>query len=117
MKQLDIDSDAAQFHLWRRRVKDHWYHMRLMAARHPTARSRARRLKELERWLGSEHNLAILRTTILAAPAQFGDARTTDLVLGCIIKYQKWLRERALKLGRRLLARQPRALWKTLKSS
>ena len=107
MKSLSAESDATQFHLWRRRVKDHWYHMRLIAARHATARSRVRSVGKLEDWLGDDHNLAILRTTILAAPDRFGDARTTAVVLGCITRYQTWLRERALKLGRRLLAEKP----------
>jgi CHAD domain-containing protein len=111
MKGVDASSDAAQFHLWRRRVKDHWYQMRLLAARHPGARSRARSLKKLEHWLGDDHNLAMLRAAILAAPHRFGDARTTDIVLGCIVKYQTWLRQRCLKLGRRVFAKKPAAFW------
>jgi hypothetical protein len=114
MKSLDVSSDAAQFHLWRRRVKDHWYQMRLLSARHPAARSRAGTLKKLERWLGDDHNLAMLRTAILAAPDRFGDARTTDIVLGCIVKYQVWLRERCLKLGHRMFARKVATFWESL---
>jgi CHAD domain-containing protein len=113
MESLDVSSDAAQFHLWRRRVKDHWYQMRLMAARVPAARTRARTLKKLERWLGDDHNLAMLRAAILAAPSRFGGARTTDIVLGCIVKYQAWLRARCLKLGRRVFAKKPATFWKS----
>jgi CHAD domain len=114
MKGLDVSSDAAQFHRWRRRVKDHWYQMRLLAARHPAARSRAGSLEKLERWLGDDHNLAMLRAAILAAPDRLGDARTTDIVLGCIVKYQAWLRARCLKLGHRVFARKPATFWESL---
>jgi hypothetical protein len=50
----------------------------------------------------------MLRADILSAPDRFGGARTTALVLGCIIKYQAWLRGRSLRLGRRLFALAPR---------
>ena len=36
----------------RRRVKDHWYHVRLLEGVHRSARSRAGQLKRLETWLG-----------------------------------------------------------------
>jgi len=114
MKGLDVSSDATQFHLWRRRVKDHWYQMRLLSARHPAARSRANILKKLERWLGDDHNLALLRAAILAAPDRFGGARTTDIVLGCIVKYQAGLRERSLTLGHRVFAGKAATFWESL---
>lgn len=102
MKTLRPDSDATQFHTFRRYVKSHWYHMRLLARVHPTARARTRTLAQLETVLGDDHNLAVLRATILEDPDRFGDARTTALVLGCVVKYQTMLRQRALKLGTRM---------------
>jgi hypothetical protein len=113
MKNLDVNSDAAQFHLWRRRVKDHWYQMRLLAARHPVARSRARTLKKLEHWLGDDHNLALLRGEILTAPDRFGGARAVDIVLGCIVKHQAWLRKRSLKLGQRIFSKKAATRWES----
>ena len=102
-----MDSDATQFHAWRRRVKDHAYHVRLFESLHPTPRARARNLKRLETWLGDDHNLALLRAAILGVPDTFGEARTTALVLGCIVKAQASLRQKALTLGRRLFGRKP----------
>ena len=95
-----------QFHAWRRRVKDHWYHMRLVERFNARARVRMRRLKQLETWLGDDHNLVVLRATILEAPARFGDERMTAVVLGCVAKYQTALRRRALKRGGQLFARK-----------
>jgi len=97
------------FHTWRRRVKDHWYHMRLLEGRTGRAQVRIRRLKQLETWLGDDHNLVMLRATILEAPTRFGDERMTAVVLGCVAKYQTMLRRRALKSGRQLFASAPSA--------
>jgi hypothetical protein len=97
------------FHTWRRRVKDHWYHMRLLEGRTGRAQVRIRRLKQLETWLGDDHNLVMLRATILEAPARFGDQRMTTVVLGCVAKYQTTLRRRALESGRQLFASTPSA--------
>jgi CHAD domain-containing protein len=102
------------FHAWRRRVKDHWYHVRLFEGLNVHARARARELKRLETWLGRDHDLVVLRTTILAAPARFGDARTTTIVLGCLARYQTALRRRALKLGGRMFAGHPRGFQRSI---
>ncbi len=107
MEKVGTDSDATQFHAWRRRVKTHTYHVRLFRTLHSTPRSRVRSLERLATCLGDDHNLALLRSTILEMPDKFGDARTTALVLGCIVKAQAWRRQEALKLGRRLFGRKP----------
>ena len=67
------------FHAWRRRVKDHWYQMRLLETVHPPVRLRIRRLKQLEQWLGDDHNLGTAtsdsagRTLGLRRRAQYRD--------------------------------------------
>jgi CHAD domain-containing protein len=103
------------FHAWRRRVKDHWYHMRLLEAVHPHVRMRIQRLKKLEHWLGDDHNLVLLRTTLLEARSTLGDERATAVVLGCIENYEATLRTRALTLGERLFASKPRAFEKSIR--
>jgi hypothetical protein len=59
MPSIRANSDDARFHTWRRRVKDHWYHMRLLEHLNATAHARARRLTRLEAWLGDDHNLVL----------------------------------------------------------
>jgi CHAD domain-containing protein len=107
MKPLGADSDATEFHAWRRRVKDHTYHVRLFEGIHASPRARAQRLRQLEDWLGDDHNQAVLRGIILASPDRFGDARAIAVVLGCITKHQAWLRRRALRLGHRMFSVKP----------
>jgi CHAD domain len=108
--------EDVRFHLWRRRVKDHWYHVRLLEGLNAHARARARGLKRLETWLGDDHNLVLLRAAILAAPARFGDERNTAVILGCVAKYHATLRRRALKLGVRMFAGKPRAFSRSIDS-
>ncbi len=108
MADLTPDSSAAEFHVWRRRVKEHWYHVRLFERQHPTPRSRARSLKTLETRLGDEHNLALLNVLVVENSDRFGDARTTSLVLGCIQKNERALRRQALTNARRLFSLKPK---------
>jgi CHAD domain-containing protein len=107
--------DDLLFHAWRRRAKDHWYHMRLLEAISAAARGRARTLKRLDGVLGNEHNLTLLRETILNAPERFGH-RAAATVVGVIETYQTQLRKRALTLGGRLFARRPRTFRKSVKA-
>jgi CHAD domain-containing protein len=107
MAAVHARPEDTRFHTWRRRVKDHWYHMRLLEDLAARPRARAHGLKRLETLLGDDHNLVLLREAILSAPARFGDERTTALVLGCIAKYITALRRRSLKLGERTFAGTP----------
>jgi CHAD domain-containing protein len=107
MARLSGEPEDARFHAWRRRVKDHWYHMRLFEGLNGRAHARVRKLKQLETWLGNDHNLVLLRGTILEAPSRFGTASAIASILGCIDKYQATLRRRALEHGRRLFADSP----------
>lgn len=104
---LATHSSADHFHRWRRRVKTHWYHMRLFERRHPAARARRRPLERLSQALGDDQNLTVLEGMLLARPDRFG-ARTTTLVLGCIQKRHTVLRTQALGVGRRLFAETPK---------
>jgi CHAD domain-containing protein len=94
-------------HRWRRRVKEHWYQMRLLKGVNGRISGRVRRLKQLGTWLGDHQNLVVLHRQILNAPARFGDERTIAAVLGCIDERQLELRRRAYKRGSRLFAARP----------
>lgn len=99
--------DDEGLHRWRRRVKDHWYHMRLLKGVNGRISGRVRRLKQLGTWLGDHQNLVVLHRQILNSPARFGDERTIAAVLGCIDERQLELRRRAYERGSRLFAARP----------
>ncbi len=99
---------ADNLHAWRRRVKDGWYHTRLLESVWPApmeqVAAEAQRLSEL---LGDDHDLANLRATLT------GDAGALGVDLDgllAILDARRWaLQAEALLLGDRLYAEAPKA--------
>jgi hypothetical protein len=120
MKTAAREQTPECFHEWRKRVKDHWYHTRLIENLWTDEmQAREKSLKELETWLGDDHNLFVLRTLLAEEPAAFGEGPRVDAALDAIDKRQKELRDNALSLGARLYDEKPKAftrriahLWK-----
>lgn len=112
------------FHEWRKRTKYYWYHNRLLRRIWPemmkTTRGAAHELSDL---LGDDHDLAVLRQTLLDAPQSFGDESDLQALLGLIDRRRAELQARARPLGERLYAESPKQLaarlgayWETWKS-
>lgn len=109
------------FHEWRKRVKDHWYHVRLLEDLWTDVMGGYQKsLKQLEDWLGSDHNLDVLRAKVTAQPEFFGAPEDIELLLQLIEKHEKHLRDRALDMGARIYVESPRqfrkrmaGLWET----
>lgn len=97
------------YHEWRKRVKDHWYHVRLLESLWTDVmQAYEKSLKDLETWLGEDHNLVILREKVLAEPAFYGSGEEVGLLAGLIGQYHKELRGNALSLGARVYEEKPR---------
>jgi CHAD domain-containing protein len=97
------------FHEWRKRVKDLWYHTRLLVDLWPDVLDAYEKcLKQLEDWLGAGHNLEILRAKITADPQFYGPPDDIETLLRLIGKSEKDLRKNALDLGARIYAESPR---------
>jgi hypothetical protein len=64
----------------------------------------------LSDYLGDDHDLSILRETLLRAPDQFGGNDTIQAAMGLIDRRQVELRTRARALGERLFAEEPKRL-------
>jgi CHAD domain-containing protein len=91
------------YHDWRKRVKDNWYHLRLLEdlwtdIMHAYEKS----LDDVQTWLGDDHNVVLLREQIVAEPDSYGSDKEIALVLKLAEKYQKQLRDSACSLGRRV---------------
>ena len=57
-----LSGEMSDLHDWRKRVKDLWYHERLLAPTcGPTVRGHAKELDRLSDLLGDDHDLALLR--------------------------------------------------------
>jgi hypothetical protein len=97
----------AQFHAWRRHVKNHWFHVRLLEARCGRRLMRdQRRLEALDGVLGEYHNLVLLRDVLLTdrSLSRPGFAEC----LRVIARYQRALRLHAQLLGARIYGEKPR---------
>jgi CHAD domain-containing protein len=120
-KATAAQSEDAQFHEWRRRVKDHWYQLRLIEGVSRRARTnvhgRVRSLKRLQDCLGDDHNLVVLRGTILEQPHRFGKPEAIAAILGCVDQRQAVLRRRAVRRGRKLFSRKPSSFRKLISRS
>src|ERR1039457_2762052 len=67
-----------------------------------------RRLKDLETWLGEDHNLVVLQEKVMAEPGFYGRQPEIALFVKLIGKYHKELRGNALALGARIYDEKPR---------
>lgn len=98
-------------HEWRKRVKYHWYHARIMRPIWPgpmrAHRDAADALGDL---LGDHHDLAVFRGTVAADPDAFGGPADIELLFGLIEHRQAALEAEAARLGPRLLAEPRKAL-------
>lgn len=102
-------------HDWRKRVKDHWYHLRLVEGRWNTAmRARERSLKQLETWLGEHHNLEVLSAHLAAKAADGRMPREVKICREFIGELQRELRRKALALGQQLYSQPPELFRKHL---
>lgn len=110
------DPTPETFHELRKRVKDHWYHVRLLEGLWTDVmRAYEKSLKDLEDWLGNDHNLTVLRDTITAEPAFFGKEKDIALMFDLIEKYQKELRANAVPLAEKLYEEKPREFSRRMK--
>ncbi|MEZ5947559.1 MAG: CHAD domain-containing protein [Hyphomonas sp.] len=109
----------ADFHEWRKRVKYHWYHMRLMKRMWPKVMlARVDEAERLTRDLGEHHDLHVLRTERLEG-LKAADAKAFEVLDSLILSEERRLARRCLKRGRRLFAedtdafaRRVAAYWK-----
>ena len=93
-------------HEWRKRVKDHWYHVRLLEELWTNdAKEYEQSLKDLEDALGEDLNLAMVREHV----------GKNDGITRAIDAEQFALRDRALKVGERLYAPKPGKTMKRLR--
>ncbi len=95
-------------HAWRKRVKDLWYHQRLLApVAGPAVKGHAKDAHRVADLLGDDHDLAVLAERLadpgLAVPVDL------DAVSALIDHRRDELQTEAVYLGRRLYAESPKA--------
>jgi CHAD domain-containing protein len=108
--------DAATLHEWRKRVKDHWYQIRLLGPLFKGAEGWEEDLRTLQNLLGDDHNLTLLAELLAATPAP-GTPAAVAHCGGLIDSHRKELRENALTLGERLYHEKPRKFMRRLQAA
>jgi hypothetical protein len=88
-------------HLFRKRVKEHRFHLSLLFG---DETKRLDDLRQLEVLLGDDHNLSVLRDRLDQNPALYGDPLDVSAFQALLTRKQRQLQARALPLGRRLYA-------------
>lgn len=102
--------DVAAWHAWRKRVKDLWYHHRLLRdALPPVMAGYAAALHELSELLGDDHDLALLRARLTRGSAPPAGAGDDAALLALVDARRAGLRGAALRLGGRLYGERPKA--------
>lgn len=97
----------SHFHTWRRYVKDHWFHVRLLEGRcgnHLVGYER--RIEALDGVLGEYHNVVLLRD-VLVSDVHLPREETARC-LRIFARYQRLLRRHAELLGVRIYTEPPR---------
>jgi hypothetical protein len=108
--------DTLALHAWRKQVQYLWHALQMLrplqARAHSKSGPRARRLSD---YLGEEHDLALLQST-LAAQRRDKDPMN-DPLPAAIEQRRRALRAKAMALGARLYASRPRAMAARLRRS
>ncbi len=107
-RKVEQGGDPVQVHEWRKRVKTHWYHTRLLQGFAPETLSlRRERLRELSVLLGDFQDLVVFREQMAFQPADFGLPGQVAMLDQLAEAEQSRLLEEARSLGRELFARKP----------
>jgi CHAD domain-containing protein len=109
LKRVHKEPSADNFHRLRKRVKDHWYHVRLLNDIWSDAMTGYENsMKSLEDKLGMDHNLNVLAERVKTEPDFFGTTGQIDTLRELIDRYRKDLHEEAEAIGLRIYGEKPR---------
>lgn len=110
LQKIHVHADPVTFHAWRKRVKDLWYHTRLIRPVWQEEMSiREAWLKDLSDTLGDDHDLVVFAQLIQQYPDMFGTRDFCGELRQCIDLQQQEFRQRAVWLGRMVYAEKTKA--------
>ena len=110
MSEAIADPTVERLHEWRKRVKDLWYHLRILTPAWPAVlEPLAGEAHVLSEQLGDDHDLAMLGLAARERADAFSDPLDLDSLLDAIERRRSELQRDATSLGRRLYADEPEA--------
>jgi CHAD domain-containing protein len=109
LRLVEKDGSAENFHYFRRRAKDHWYHVRLLESLWTEVmQAHEGSIKKLEQWLGDDHNLVVLREMVEDEPEKYGGEEEIRIFVSLADQEQKEMRQEAISMGQRVYEQKPR---------
>jgi len=106
--QARSEPSLENLHQWRKRVKDLWYQLRLLApVAGPAVRGQVKEAHRLADLLGDDHDLGVLRQTIRRLAPDL--AVDHDALIGLVDHRRDQLQTEARYVGERLYAETPKA--------
>jgi CHAD domain-containing protein len=105
LETADDLRNSESMHEYRKCVKDHWYHCRLLQSVWPAiVKARRNELKKLSELLGNAHDLSVLEQSITKDPDPFGDGADLEVFLTLLRQRGERLCSEAISLGKKLFA-------------
>ncbi len=102
-----VEGDVEDWHAWRKRVKDYWYHVQILQPLWPAVfQTLEAELKTLSDLLGDDHDLDVLESLLRTEPDHVAEAHRRSMY-DMIAQRHRELRVPALQLGRRLYVDSP----------
>ncbi len=109
LEAVEAEPSPGAVHEWRKRVKDLWYHLRLLERAWPEVLSQlTEQAHELANFLGDHHDLTTLADSLEDGSLDLTEAQLRS-VTDLIERRQGELIDDALPLGRRIYAEKPKA--------
>lgn len=113
MEDAWSDPTVDALHEWRKRVKYHWYHSRLLSEINPSMMDpHIDAADDLSDLLGDHHDLAVLDDRLMEAPEDFGSKTDLEAFRALLHARKNTLEKRAFGLARVLLSERKKALVK-----
>lgn len=111
MRKARASGSALDFHEWRKRCKDHWYHARLFEPVWPgPMQAHVQAAHELGTLLGDHHDLTVFLEALATRPDDFGSTADAEVLAGLTRRLQAVHEAEAFAAGARLFAESPSAL-------
>jgi CHAD domain-containing protein len=102
------EPSSEHLHDWRKRVKDLWYQIRVLRPIAPRAMGAlSEQLKTLSEQLGDDHDLDLLRQSVMPGTQAQGELFESNVLIGMIEERRSQLQRDALKLGEQAYAESP----------
>jgi CHAD domain-containing protein len=103
-------------HEWRKRVKYHWYHLRLLDSLWPVVvGTRANEAHRLSNYLGDSHDLAELQAALRGEIGERASDERTAVVIGLAEQERRVLLREAVTLGRLVFSQKPKDVVRQVK--